>query len=133
MGLFGNKKVAEENEFEGATEWFKAQAKTAETFNNEDKDMVGQDTPKQARIFIAIEDNEKEGMVAASVGQGKRQEDSHRRIVQARTARGFIQGTHPCHSSQAETCQEHQRNDKGDAKRTERGNRTLNKHFVKAA
>ena len=67
MGLFGNKKVAEENEFEGATEWFKAQAKTAETFNNEDKDMVEQDTPKQARIFIAIEDNEKEGMVAASV------------------------------------------------------------------
>lgn len=69
MGLFGNKKVAEENEFEGATEWFKAQAKTAETFNNEDRDMGGggQDTPKQARIFIAIEDNEKEGMVAASV------------------------------------------------------------------
>lgn len=66
MGLFGNKKVAEENEFEGATEWFKAQAKTAETFNNEDKDM-GQDTPKQARIFIAIEGNEKEGMVAASI------------------------------------------------------------------
>ena len=84
MGLFGNKKVAEENEFEGAV-------------------------------------------------KGKRQEDSHRRIVQARTARGFIQGTHPCHSSQAETCQEHQRNDKGDAKRNERGNRTLNKHFVKAA
>lgn len=68
MGLFGNKKVAEENEFEGATEWFKAQAKTAETFNNEDKDMGGKkDTPKQARIFIAIEDNEKEGMVAASI------------------------------------------------------------------
>lgn len=67
MGLFGNKKVAEEDEFEGATEWFKAQAKKAETFNNEDKDMEGQDTPKQARIFIAIEDNEKEGMVAASV------------------------------------------------------------------
>ena len=67
MGLFSNKKVAEENEFEGATKWFKAQAKTAETFNNEDKDMVGQDTPKQARIFIAIEHNEKEGMVAASV------------------------------------------------------------------
>ena len=67
MGLFSNKKVAEENEFEGATKWFKEQAKTAETFNNEDKDMVGQDTPKQARIFIAIEDNEKEGMVAASV------------------------------------------------------------------
>lgn len=63
MGLFGNKKVAEENEFEGATEWFKAQ----ETFNNEDKDMGGQDTPKQARIFIAIEGNEKEGMVAASI------------------------------------------------------------------
>ena len=67
MGLFSNKKVAEENEFEGATKWFKAQAKTAETFNNEDKDMEGQDTPKQARIFIAIEDNEKEGMFAASL------------------------------------------------------------------
>ena len=67
MGLFSNKKVAEENEFEGATKWFKAQAKTAETFNNEDKDMEGQDTPKQARIFIAIEDNDKEVMVAASL------------------------------------------------------------------
>lgn len=67
MGLFSNKKVAEENEFDGATKWFKAQAKTAETFNNEDKDMEGQDTPKQARIFIAIEENDKEGMVAASV------------------------------------------------------------------
>lgn len=67
MGLFINKKVAEENEFEGATKWFKAQAKTAETFNNEDKDMEGKDTPKQARIFIAIEENEEEGMVAASV------------------------------------------------------------------
>ena len=67
MGLFSNKKVAEENEFEGATKWFKAQAKTAETFNNEDKDMEGQDTPKQARIFIAIEDNDKKGMVAASL------------------------------------------------------------------
>ena len=67
MGLFSNKKVAEENEFEGATKWFKALAMTAETFINEDKDMEGQDTPKQARIFIAIEDNEKEGMVAASL------------------------------------------------------------------
>ena len=67
MGLFSNKKVAEENEFEGATKWFKAQAKTAETFNNEDKDMEGQDTPKQARIFLAIEDNEKNRMVAASI------------------------------------------------------------------
>lgn len=67
MGLFGNKKVAEENEFEGATEWFKAQAKTAEAFNNEDKEMGGQATPKQARIFIAIEDNDKKGMVAASL------------------------------------------------------------------
>ena len=27
----------------------------------------GQDTPKQARIFLAIEDNEKEEMVAASI------------------------------------------------------------------
>lgn len=67
MGLFGNKKVAEENEFDGATEWFKAQAKTAETFNNEDKDMVGQDTPKHARIFIAIEDNEDGGNIAVSI------------------------------------------------------------------
>ena len=67
MGLFSNKKVAEDNEFEGATKWFKEQAKTAETFNNEDKDMEGQDTPKQARIFIAIEDNNKKGMVAASI------------------------------------------------------------------
>ena len=49
MGLFGNKKVAEENEFEGATEWFKAQAKTAKTFNNEDKDM-GEAVRKPIRI-----------------------------------------------------------------------------------
>ena len=67
MGLFSNNKVEEDNEFEGATKWFKAQEKTAETFNNEDKNMEGQDTPKQARIFIAIEENEKDGMVAASV------------------------------------------------------------------
>lgn len=67
MGLFSNKKVAEDNEFEGATKWFKEQAKTAETFNNEDKDMVGQDTPKQARIFIAIEENEDGGNIAVSI------------------------------------------------------------------
>lgn len=67
MGLFSNKKIAEENEFEGATKWFKEQAKTAETFNNEDKDMVGQDTPKQARIFIAIEENEDGGNIALSI------------------------------------------------------------------
>lgn len=68
MGLFrSTKQAAEENAFEGATDWFKRQAKTAEAFNNEDKEIWGQATPKQARIFIAIEDNEKEGMVAASV------------------------------------------------------------------
>lgn len=68
MGLFrSTKQAAEENAFEGATDWFKRQAKTAEAFNNEDKEMGGQATPKQARIFIAIEDNDKEGMVAASL------------------------------------------------------------------
>ena len=68
MGLFRiTKEAAEENAFEGATDWFKRQAKTAEAFNNEDKEMGGQATPKQARIFIAIEDNDKEGMVAASL------------------------------------------------------------------
>lgn len=55
MGLFSNKKVAEENEFEGATKWFKAQEKTAKDFNDEDNKMAEQDTQKQARIFIAIE------------------------------------------------------------------------------
>ena len=68
MGLFrSTKQAAEENAFEGATDWFKRQAKTAEAFNNEDKEMGGQATPKQARIFIAIEDNDKEVMVAASL------------------------------------------------------------------
>lgn len=68
MGLFrSTKQAAEENAFEGATDWFKRQAKTAEAFNNEDKKMGGQATPKQARIFIAIEDNDKKGMVAASL------------------------------------------------------------------
>lgn len=68
MGLFrSTKQAAEENAFEGATDWFKRQAKTAEAFNNEDKEMGGQATPKQARIFIAIEDNDKKGMVASSL------------------------------------------------------------------
>lgn len=68
MGLFrSTKQAAEENAFEGATDWFKRQAKTAEAFNNEDKEMGGQATPKQARIFIAIEDNDKKGIVAASL------------------------------------------------------------------
>ena len=68
MGLFrSTKEAAEEKAFEGATDWFKNQAKTAEDFNNEDKEMGGQATPKQARIFIAIEDNNKKGMVAASI------------------------------------------------------------------
>lgn len=68
MGLFrSTKQAAEENAFEGATDWFKRQAKTAEAFNNEDKEMGGQATPKQARIFLAVEDNDKEGMVAASL------------------------------------------------------------------
>lgn len=68
MGLFrSTKQAAEENAFEGATDWFKRQAKTAEAFNNEDKEMGGQATPKQARIFIAIEDNDNKWMVAASL------------------------------------------------------------------
>lgn len=68
MGLFkSTKQAAEENAFEGATDWFKRQAETAEAFTEEDKKMGGQRTPKQARIFIAIEDNEEHGMVAASL------------------------------------------------------------------
>ena len=69
MGLFSNKKKEEKNEFGliGASEWMNEQAKTAKDFNDEDNKMAEQYTPKQARIFIAIEDNEKEGMVAASV------------------------------------------------------------------
>ena len=67
MGLFrSTKEAAEENAFEGATDWFKEQAKTADAFNNEDKNM-GQDKPKRARIFIAIEDNGEHGMVAAAI------------------------------------------------------------------
>ena len=42
MGLFrSTKEAAEDNAFEGATDWFKKQAKTADNFNNEDKDMGG--------------------------------------------------------------------------------------------
>lgn len=62
MGLFRNtKEAAEEKAFEGATDWFKEQVQTAKAYNEEDGKMGGQDTPKQARIFLAIEDNEKEG------------------------------------------------------------------------
>ena len=68
MGLFRiTKEAAEEKAFEGATDWFKEQVQTVKAYNEEDGKMGGQDTPKQARIFIAIEDNEKEGMVAASI------------------------------------------------------------------
>ena len=57
MGLFSNKKKEEKNEFGliGASEWMNEQAKTAKDFNDEDNKMAEQDTPKQARIFIAIE------------------------------------------------------------------------------
>ena len=43
------------------------QAKTAKDFNDEDNKMAEQDTPKQARIFIAIEDNEDGGNIAVSI------------------------------------------------------------------
>lgn len=66
MGLFSNKKKEEKNEFGliGASEWMNEQAKTAKNFNDEDNKMAEQDTPKQARIFIAIEDNEDGGNIA---------------------------------------------------------------------
>lgn len=68
MRLFrSTKEAAEENAFEGATDWFKKQAETAEAFNEEDSNMGGQDTPKQARIFIAIEDNDENGIVTAAI------------------------------------------------------------------
>lgn len=42
MGLFrSTKQAAEDNAFDGVTDWFKNQAKTAEDFNNEDKEMGG--------------------------------------------------------------------------------------------
>lgn len=69
MGLFSNKETEGKNEFGfiGASEWMKEQAKTAKAFNEEDDKMAEQDTPKQARIFIAIEDNEEGGNIAVSI------------------------------------------------------------------
>ena len=133
MGLFrSTKEAAEEKAVEGATDWFKEQVQTAKAYNEEDGKMGGTRHTKASSHLHSHRGKRGRGN-GRSIGQGKRQEDSHRRIVQARTARGFIQGAHPCNSSQAETCQEHQRNDKGYAKRAEKGNRTLNQHFVKAA
>lgn len=68
MGLFRiTKEAAEEKAFEGATDWFKEQVQTVKSYNEEDGKMGVQYTPKQARIFLAIEDNEKNRMVAASI------------------------------------------------------------------
>lgn len=69
MGLFSNKETEEKNEFGfiGASEWMKEQAKTAKAFNEEDDKMAGKDTPKQARLFIAIEDDEDGGNIAVSI------------------------------------------------------------------
>lgn len=69
MGLFSNKETEEKNEFGfiGASEWMKEQAKTAKAFNEEDDKMAGQDKPKQARLFIAIEDDGKTDSVAMAI------------------------------------------------------------------
>ena len=45
----------------------KEQAKTAKAFNEEDDKMAGKDTPKQARLFIAIEDDGKTDSVAMAI------------------------------------------------------------------
>lgn len=39
----------------------------SQALNEEDNKMAEQDTPKQARIFIAIEDNEEGGNIAVSI------------------------------------------------------------------
>lgn len=69
MGLFSNKETEEKNEFGfiGASEWINEQAKTAKAFNEEDDKMAGQDKPKQARLFIAIEDDGKTDSVAMAI------------------------------------------------------------------
>lgn len=69
MGLFSNKETEEKNEFGfiGASEWMKEQAKTAKAFNEEDDKMAGKDTPKQARLFIAIKDDGKTDSVAMAI------------------------------------------------------------------
>lgn len=69
MGLFSNKETEEKNEFGfiGASEWMKEQAKTAKAFNEEDDKMAGQDKPKQARLFIAIEDDGKTDSVVMAI------------------------------------------------------------------
>lgn len=69
MGLFSNKEEEEKNEFGfiGASEWMNEQAKTAKAFNEEDDKMAGQNKPKQARLFIAIEDNGKTDSVAMAI------------------------------------------------------------------
>lgn len=69
MGLFSNNETEEKNEFGfiGASEWINEQAKTAKAFNEEDDKMAGQDKPKQARLFIAIEDDGKTDSVAMAI------------------------------------------------------------------
>lgn len=69
MGLFSNKETEEKNEFGfiGASEWMKEQAKIAKAFNEEDDKMAGQDKPKQARLFIAIEDDGKTDSVVMAI------------------------------------------------------------------
>lgn len=69
MGLFSNKEEEEKNEFGfiGASEWMNEQAKTAKAFNEEDDKMAGQNKPKQARLFIAIEDDGKTDSVAMAI------------------------------------------------------------------
>lgn len=70
MGLFSNKEEEEKNEFGfiGDSEWMNEQAKTAKAFNEED-DKMGwtEHKPKQARLFIAIEDNGKTDSVAIAI------------------------------------------------------------------
>lgn len=132
MGLFrSTKEAAEEKAFEGATDWFKEQVQTAKAYNEEDGKMGGARHTKASSHLLSRR-GQREGGDGRSIHQGKRQEDSPRRFIQDGTARGCIQGAHPCNSSQAETCQEYQRNDKGDAKGAERGNRTLNQYLIAA-
>lgn len=132
MGLFrSTKQAAEENAFDGATDWFKKQAKTAEAFNNEDKEMGGASDTK-ASSHLHSHRGQRQGRDGCSLTQVEQPEGDARRILQTGTARGNLCEPHQGNSGKAGLCREHGQGHK-DASRTERSTRIHNQHFVKAA
>lgn len=133
MGLFrSTKEAAQENAFNEATDWFKKQAKTAEAFNEEDDNMGGTRHTK-ASPHLHSHRGQRGEWHGDSIPQVEQPKGDARRILQAGTAGGNICEPHQGDSSQAETCRKDEGGHKDDASTTERGNGTLNQHFVKAA